>query len=121
MPVFTCFIQYEVDPAKREQFKDYARTWMALIRKYGGTHHGYFIPGDEEDALPNPAFSFPGLGSEGPSNTAIALFSFPNVDAYDKYRRDVAKDEDCVAVTARFHESKCFKRYERTFLVPVVP
>ena len=119
--MFTCFLRYEVEPGKHEQFKDYARAWMALIQKYGGTHHGYFVPGGEGEVLPSPAFSFPGLGREGPPNIAVALFSFPTVEAYDKYRKDVAKDEDCIAVTARFNDSKCFTSYERTFLVPVVP
>jgi hypothetical protein len=49
----------------------------------------------------------------------VALFSFPTVEAYDKYRREVADDEGCKAATARFNETRCFSSYERTFLVPV--
>jgi hypothetical protein len=90
-----------------------------LIRKYGGTHHGYFLPGEKDDILPNAAFSFPGLGTAGLPNTAVALFSFPSIDAYDRYRAAVAEDEGCKIATARFNETKCFSGYERTFLVPI--
>ena len=118
--MFTCFIRYEVEPRRLDEFKRYARAWIALIRKHGGMHHGYFIPGTEKDDLPNPAFSFPGLGRSGPPNVAVALFSFPSVDAYERYRNDVAQDDACIAATARFKESPCFSGYERTFLVPML-
>lgn len=113
--MFTRFIRYQVGPGKLDAFREYAHAWMALIRKYGGTHHGYFLPGEEGDALPEPAFSFSGLGTVGPSNIAAALFSFPNVEAYDRYRAAVAEDEDCKIATTRFNETKSFSSYERTF------
>ena len=117
--MFTCFIRYKVEPGKLSEFKEYARAWIPLIRKYGGTHHGYFVPGTSGDDLPEPAFSFPGLGTAGPPNIAVALFSFPGIEAYDAYRRDVAQDDGCKAATARFNETRCFSGYERTFLMPV--
>ena len=117
--MFTCFIRYKVEPDKLEEFKEYARSWISLIRKYGGTHHGYFIPGTTADNLPTATFSFPGLGNDGPPNIAVALFSFPSIEAYDKYRRDVSEDAACKAATSRFNETKCFSSYERTFLLPM--
>jgi len=117
--MFTCFIRYRVEPDKLDEFRQYAHTWISLIRKYGGTHHGYFVPGADGDNLPNAAFSFPGLGTEGPANIAVALFSFPSIEAYEQYRAAVANDEDCKAATARFNETKCFSSYERTFLIPI--
>jgi hypothetical protein len=117
--MFTCFIRYRIEPGKLDEFRDYAHAWIALIGNYGGTHHGYFIPGTREDTLPSAAFSFPGLGTEGPPNVAVALFSFPSVEAYDEYRLTVSGDPDCKAATARFNETKCFSSYERTFLVPM--
>jgi len=59
--MFTCVIRYQIEPDRLDEFREYARTWIALIRKYGGTHHGYFVPGTDADSLPNAAFSFPGL------------------------------------------------------------
>jgi hypothetical protein len=117
--VFTCVIRYTVDPNKLVEFREYAHSWISLIRQYGGTHHGYFIPGTSGDNLPSAAFSFPGLGTEGPPNIAVALFSFPSIEAYDQYRRAVSDDENCKAVTARFNETNCFSSYDRTFLVPI--
>ena len=117
--MFTCFIRYEIDPNKLDEFREYAHSWISLINRYGGTHHGYLVPGTGVDNLPRPAFSFPGLGTEGPPNIAVALFSFPTIEAYDQYRIAVSNDEDCKAAIARFNETKCFSGYERTFLVPV--
>jgi NIPSNAP len=117
--MFTCCIRYNIDPDKLVAFREYACAWISLINKYGGIHHGYFIPGTARDNLPNAAFSFPGLGIEGPPNVAVALFSFPSLEAYEHYRMAVSEDELCKATTARFNETKCFTQYERTFLVPM--
>ena len=117
--MFTCFIRYEIEPGKLDAFKEYARAWIALIRKYGGTHHGYFVPAGSGDVAPDAAFSFPGIGREGAPGVGVALFSFPNVEAYERYRRDVAGDEGCKAATVRFNATQCFSSYERTFLVPI--
>jgi hypothetical protein len=118
--MFTCFIRYQVEPGKLEEFREYARSWISLIRKYGGTHHGYFVPGTGEDNLPRAGFSFPGLGKDGPADVAVALFSFPTVEAYDSYRKLVTEDEGCKTATARFAETQCFSSYERTFLLPIL-
>jgi hypothetical protein len=117
--MFTCFIRYTIESDRLDEFRGYAHSWISLIRKYGGTHHGYFISGTAEDNLPSAAFSFPGLGAEGPPNIAVALFSFPSIEAYNQYRLAVSDDEACKAATARFNETKCFSSYERTFLVPM--
>jgi hypothetical protein len=111
--VITCYLRYWIDPVKVEAFEHYARVWMRLIEKYGGTHHGYFLPGE---GPPSAAFSFPGVGEAGPENVAVALFSFPSLDAYEAYRCDVANDPECHAVTRHYEETKCFTRYERTFV-----
>ncbi len=118
--MFTCVIRYTVQPDHRDELEAYARTWIALITKYGGQHHGYFAPPRDDEEVPRAGFSFPGLGVDGPSNVAYALFSFPSVEAYDRYRRDVANDPECEAATARFKNKPWFSQYERTFLVPIV-
>jgi hypothetical protein len=106
-------LRYTIDPDKLDAFEHYARVWMRLIEKYGGTHHGYFVPGEDP---PSAAFSFPGIGEEGPGNKAVALFSFPTVEAYETYRREVATDPECIAATIHFEQTKCFTKYERAFL-----
>ena len=117
--MFTCFIRYQIDPDKLEDFREYAHSWISLIRKYGGIHHGYFLPGKEGVDLPDATFSFPGLGAKGPPNIAVALFSFPSIEAYEKYRQDVSKDEACKVATNLLNGTKCFSSYERTFLAPM--
>jgi hypothetical protein len=77
------------------------------------------VRGTDQDSLPHPAFSFPGLGAAAPADVAFALFSFPSVEAYDQYRAAVADDAACKAATARFNETQCFMGYERSFLVPI--
>lgn len=44
--LITCLIRYTINPQKLDDFELYARVWMHLIEKYGGTHHGYFVPGE---------------------------------------------------------------------------
>ena len=114
--MITCFIRYTLNPETLADFEQYARVWMRLIEKYGGTHHGYFIP---HESPPAAKFSFGGIGEPGPGNIAVALFSFPDVEAYEKYRREVSDDRECQAETRHFHETNCFTKYERTFVQPV--
>jgi alkanesulfonate monooxygenase SsuD/methylene tetrahydromethanopterin reductase-like flavin-dependent oxidoreductase (luciferase family) len=117
--MFTCVIRYRVEPGKLAEFREYAQAWLGLIRRHGGTHHGYFVPASDPAGLPDPSFSFPGLGAAGSPDAAFALFSFPDVDAYDRYRAAVAQDDDCKAATVRFNETRCFSGYERWFLTPM--
>ena len=111
--MITCFLRYVIDPDKLADFEQYARTWVRLIERFGGTHLGYFVP----DETPESAtFSFPGIGQEGPKDIAIALFTFPTIEAYDAYRERVAKDPECRAATARYEATRFFTKYERTFM-----
>ena len=114
--LITCYLRYFIAPDKLKEFEEYGRRWTVLIEKYGGTHLGYFMPEAPPDSVGSKHFSFPGLGAEGPTNVAIALYSFPNLDAYNAYRRMAAEDEECKAVTAHFNETKCFVSYERNFM-----
>jgi NIPSNAP len=111
--LITCFLRYVIEPDKLAEFEQYARTWMRLIEKFGGTHHGYFVA---DETPPTASFSFPGIGEEGASNVAIALFSFPTVEAYETYREKVASDPECHAATAHYEATKFFTSYERTFM-----
>jgi len=94
---------------------------MTLIERYGGTHHGYFLPCEKSDNFPNTSFSFPNIGKNGPVNIAVALFSFPSIEKYEAYKREVSQDEQCKTITAHFEKTECFLRYERNFLRPIFP
>ena len=100
--MITCHLTYEIDPAQIEAFERFARRWITLVNRHGGTHHGYFLP------------------SEGASDIAYAAFSFPSLAAYEEYRRRFGVDPDFVAADRIREESGCVRRYERTFLRPVL-
>ena len=65
---------------------------LSLIERYGGIHHGYFIPRVIPDEV---GMSFPGLGYDGPANVAVAMFTFPDEESYRLYREMVATDPEC--------------------------
>lgn len=97
----TCYLKYTLNPSKIREFEHYAKLWIPLVARFGGQHHGYFLP------------------SEGASDIAYALFSFPSLAEYEVYREKSFKDEDCQAAFAFADKSGCIKRYERSFLRPV--
>jgi len=101
--VITCHLRYEIDPSQIEAFERFARAWMELVDRHGGTHHGYFLP------------------SEGASDIAYALFSFPSLAEYERYRERFGTDPEFVAADRIRDESRCVRRYERSFLRPVLP
>lgn len=101
MPV-TAHIRYVIDPLKVDDFERYGRRWIDLVTRFGGHHHGYFLP------------------SEGASNIAYALFTFPSLAEYEKYRRDAESDSACIDAYQDAVDSGCIVSYERTFLRPVL-
>lgn len=112
----TCQIRYTLNLDKLSSFETYARTWISLIERYGGIHHGYLIP----RAAPNGVgMSFPGLGYEGPADVAVAMFTFPDEESYRRYREKVKTDPECQSAATLVRETSCFTRYERLFLQPV--
>ena len=100
--MITCTVTYELEPAKLADFEHYARLWIPLVEKFGGVHHGYFLP------------------HESTNDHAICLFSFPSLAAYEDYRARAAEDEACQAAVRFAEETGCIRRYDRTFLRPVL-
>jgi hypothetical protein len=101
--VITCVVEYVIDPAKIEAFERFGRRWMELVDLHGGRHHGYFLP------------------AEGASDKALALFSFPSLAAYEKYRGLFGIDPEFIEANRIRDESNCVLRYERTFMRPLLP
>lgn len=99
--LITCSLRYVIDPFKLKEFETYGKMWIPLVEKFGGTHHGYFLP------------------HEGPNNIALALFSFPSLAEYETYRSQAAQDPVCQAAMRYYEETKCFISYERSFMRPV--
>lgn len=99
--MITCVVHYTIDPAKIEAFERFARRWMDLVDRHGGTHHGYFLP------------------AEGASDAALALFSFPSLAEYERYRSRFGSDPEFAEADRIRDESGCVLRYERTFMRPL--
>lgn len=97
----TCFLQYEIDPSKVEAFETYARMWIPLVERFGGSHHGYFLP------------------HESANDLAVALFSFTSLAAYEAYRAESRNDVDCKAAYEFARQGRFIRRYDRQFLRPV--
>jgi hypothetical protein len=117
--LITCCIRYVVNLEEVDAFKEYARIWIGLINRLGGQHHGYFLPMDDErSASHRGGFSFSSMGSEGPRDVAVALFSFPDWAAYEFYRSEAGRQEECKVATELVERTKCFTSYERTFMTP---
>ena len=66
-------------------------------------------------------FSFPEIGHNGPDDIAMVIFSFRDLEAYERYRRDAGTDPECDAITRHFNDTKCFTSYERTFMRELEP
>ncbi|MDH1263398.1 NIPSNAP family protein [Pseudomonas sp. GD03944] len=99
--MITCYLRYTLDPYKLDQFEHYAKLWIPLVERFGGQHHGYFMP------------------SEGSNNIALALFSFPSLALYEQYREKSMQDAECQAAFAYAEETRCIISYERSFFRPV--
>ena len=97
----TCYLNYVVDPYKLKEFEHYAKLWIPLVNKFGGEHHGYFLP------------------SESANNKALALFTFPSLASYEVYREESLLDAECVEAFKYAEKTKCILSYERSFFRPV--
>lgn len=100
--MITCYIRYEIDPTKLAEFEHYAKLWLDLVPRFGGTHQGYYLP------------------HESASDLAVALFSFPSLAAYEAYRTASFGDRDCQAAFDYARTTGCIRRYDRQFLRPVL-
>ena len=101
--MITCYLRYVIDPYKLADFETYARLWIPLVDRMGGTHHGYYLP------------------HEGANNIALALFSFPSLAAYEDYRMRMADDAECQAAYAFAEQTRCILSLERSFMRPLLP
>ena len=70
----TCFIRYEIDPFKRDEFVQYARNWGQAIPRCGADLIGYYAP------------------HEGSATTAYGVYNVENLAAYEAYRVRLAAD-----------------------------
>jgi len=44
--MITCVVDYVIDPKKIDALEQFAKRWIELVNRYGGRHHGYFLPSE---------------------------------------------------------------------------
>jgi hypothetical protein len=100
-PMITCLVDYQIDRSREAQFERFCRLWLELTPKFGGVHHGYFLP------------------SDGPSDRAFALFSFESFADYEQFRIKAAKDEEVMAANRIRDTEAGVIRWDRSFYRPL--
>jgi hypothetical protein len=99
--VVACFIRYEIDPFKRDDFRQYAARWGRIIPRCGGDLVGYFLP------------------YEGTNNVAWGLIAFDSLAAYETYRAKLKADAEARSNFAFAHDRRLILREERSFVESV--
>ena len=94
----TCFIRYQIDPYRRDEFAKYADGWSRVIPRCGGELIGYVLP------------------REGTNDIAFALISFESLAAYEEYRKRLLLDPEGRANFEFAKNNKFVMREERSFL-----
>lgn len=97
----TCYLRYIIDPQKIEDFEEYGRLSIPLVNRMGGVHHGFFLP------------------HKAANNIAVALFSFPSLAEFEKYREVAKTDPECQAAIAFAEITRCILSQEWSFMRPV--
>ncbi len=100
--MITCYLKYTIDPYKIKEFEQYGTMWVQLVEKFGGNHHGYYLP------------------HESVNNIAISLFSFKSLSDYEKYRIKSIDNLECKKAYEFAFKTKCIISYERSFLKPMI-
>src|SRR6476646_878169 len=49
--MITCYLRYQVRPDKLAEFEAYGAMWLDLMPRFGGIHHGYFLPSEGESDI----------------------------------------------------------------------
>lgn len=93
-----CHIRYQLDPAKRTAFEDYAKNWLGIIPRCGGNLFGYFMP------------------HEGTNDIARALIGFKSLAAYEAYRVNLRSDAEGMANFSFAERERFVLREKREFL-----
>lgn len=96
--MLTCFIRYQIDPTKKEQFAQYARNWGQAIPRCGADLIGYYAP------------------HEGSSTLAYGVYNIPNLAEYEAYRARLAADPLGQENYAFAQREKFLLREDRTWL-----
>lgn len=101
--MLTCIIRYQIDPAKKAEFQQYARNWGQAIPRCGADLVGYYAP------------------HEGPSTLAYGIYNIPSLAEYEAYRARLAADPFGQKNYAFAQREKFIMREDRSFLTLASP
>jgi len=96
--MLTCFIRYHIDPTRKAQFEEYARSWGVAIPRCGADLVGYFSP------------------HEGSSTLAYGVYHIASLAEYEAYRARLAADPLGRANYEFAQRERFILREDRTFL-----
>ncbi|ONG55870.1 NIPSNAP family protein [Pseudoroseomonas deserti] len=99
--MLTCFIRYEIDPFKVEDFEAYARAWGRAIPRCGADLIGYYAP------------------QEGSATVAYGVYNVESLAAYEAYRARLRQDAEGGANYDFARARQFIRREDRLFLRPV--
>jgi hypothetical protein len=51
-------VRYVIDPYQLTEFEAYAKAWLGIVERLGGTHHGYFLPSEARAISPIACSAF---------------------------------------------------------------
>lgn len=102
--ITTC-VNYVIDEQKLDAFERYAELWIPMVEKFGGTHHGYFLPTNS--------------AGHDIGGSAMALYTFATPADYARWRSGQLGDPDCKAAVAFGQQSGCIQSHDRRFYRPV--
>ena len=93
-----CIIRYQIDPFKRDAFRQYAENWSTIIPRCGGHLVGYFLP------------------HEGTNDVAWGLIAFDSLADYERYRARLRSDSEAMANFTMAQTNRLILREERNFV-----
>jgi NIPSNAP len=96
--MITCIIRYQIDPAQRAAFAEYATNWGRIIPRCGGHLIGYFLP------------------LEGTNDIGWGLIGFDGLAAYESYRFRLKADAEAIANFEIARSRSMILREERNFV-----
>ena len=96
--MLTCIIRYHIDPTKKAQFAEYARSWGQAIPRCGADLIGYYAP------------------HEGSSTLAYGIYNVASLADYEAYRARLAAEPLGRANYEFAPKEKFLLREDRTFL-----
>ena len=96
----SCFIEYKINPFKREAFNQYAKNWANIIPRCGGELVGYFLP------------------HEGTNYQAFGIISFDSLRSYETYRERLKQDSEAKQNFQFAQDEQFILEETRRFLTP---